>query len=101
MRQDVFLHLTRPMSNGCQGSNIRQNNFWTSINFTEIHKPYFILLMSTFKRHTSIELHKEHTGCLTPKGIQTCAVLTVLDIFFTKKLLNDAQSVYFKEKKVS
>ena len=34
----------------------------------------------TLKRHTSVKLHKEHTGCLTPKGIQMCAVLTVLDI---------------------
>ena len=38
----------------------------------------------TLKGHTSVKLHKKHTGCLTPKRIQICALLMVLDIFIQK-----------------
>ena len=38
----------------------------------------------TLKGNTSMKLHKKRTGCLTPKGIQMCAMLTVLDILLEK-----------------
>ena len=41
-----------------------------------------IIRSLTLRRHTSVKLHKEHTGCSTPKGIQMCAVW----IFFYEKI---------------
>ena len=37
--------------------------------------------LSTLKGYTFEKLHKEHAECLTPKDIQMCLVLTVLNIF--------------------
>ena len=62
----------------------------------------YLLLALTLKGHTSVKLHKEHTGCLTPKGNLMCAVLTVLDISLQKNYwTNIVLSIHFKDKKVS